>query len=122
MSFFGIISQADLDEFLTDLTFCIAQLTNTIRLDRNRGHQCDCEMQQLQWLIRCRKSIQSWEQNSDGLSGGYTNWITQDQLNALISSCKNTCGCTRAVIPEDEEIPTIFVLPFSTNTPDYIAV
>lgn len=121
MSFDGIISTQDLNEFITDLQFCIAQLTNTVRLNANTGISCDCETLELQWLIRCKKTLETWQQDSFGLSGGYTNWITAEQLNAIISSCKNVCGCSRATIPSDAAVPTIYVLPFSTNVPDYIS-
>lgn len=122
MSFSGIISTTDLNEFITDVRYCIAQLTNAVRLNKNTGTECSCEAKTLQWLIRCKKTLMTWEQDSSGLSGGYTNWITQAQLNAVISSCKNVCGCTRSIIPDDEAVPTTYVLPFSTNVPDYLAV
>lgn len=73
---------------------CYATLTHRSVTFYTEGNPEDCEneylMKELFLIIR---AMDTWQQNENGSTTGFTNILTQSQLNDLIKRGKDICGC-----------------------------
>lgn len=57
-----------------------------------RGYTPDFSIQQLMWLDYW--VIDSWQQNDDGTTTGFSNYITQEEFDQLIGVVRLYAACT----------------------------
>lgn len=73
---------------------CYATLTHTSVRFYTEGDPENCANEYLmKELFLVIRAMDTWSQNENGSTTGYTNILTQQYLNDLINRGKDICGC-----------------------------
>lgn len=93
MDVVSIYTTAQLNTVKSDLGILLATLGDRQANKYLYGIECDyeCLLKQLYCYVF---SIQTWQQNSNGTTTGYTNVLTQIELNQIIDKIREIKGLT----------------------------